>query len=99
MLRKILAVENPAIFRKELRSPYNGPESTEWTEKRIGVAQKIYATVHDSGEQLEWADYLAVSEAPSVDECIRNFLEDQTEDNAVCMVREIIEQAAKHASK
>lgn len=48
---------------------------------------------------LEWADYLAVSEAPSVDECIRNFLEDQTEDNAVCMVREIIEQAAKHASK
>lgn len=45
MLRRILAVEHPASFRKELRSPYNGPETSAWTEKRIAVAKQIYAAI------------------------------------------------------
>ena len=38
----------------------------------------------------EWADCLKVSELPDVDEAIKNFTEDATEDNAVCMVRAIM---------
>ncbi len=45
MLRRILSVEHPATFRKELRSPWNGPESSKWTEKRIAVATKIYKAI------------------------------------------------------
>lgn len=39
-----------------------------------------------------WEECLLISELPKVDEAIRNFLEDQTEDNAVCMVREILQK-------
>jgi len=38
----------------------------------------------------EWAECLKVSELPDVDEAIKNFTEDATEDNAVCMVRAIM---------
>lgn len=41
-----------------------------------------------------WADCLRISEIPAVDETIRTFREDQTEDNCVCMVRAIRAQIA-----
>jgi len=47
-LRLMLAVEYPATFRKELRSPYNGPETAEWTEKQIDVAKHIYASIYEN---------------------------------------------------
>lgn len=46
--------------------------------------------------ELQWHDYLAISEQETVDESIRNLLEDDTEDNAVCMVRDIIEAARNY---
>ena len=42
---------------------------------------------------LEWPDFEKIRDSESVDECIRNLLEDQTGDNATCLVREVITQA------
>lgn len=96
-LRQMLAVEHPASFKKHLRYPLSGPDNKEWEEKRIAVAQKIYAAVtNNPAPELQWQDYLAISESPDVDECIRNLLEDHTEDNAVCMVRVIVEALQKY---
>lgn len=53
---------------------------------------------YDEGKELNWSDYLAISEDPDVDQCMRNFDEDPTEDNAVCMVRSIIEKSYERKS-
>lgn len=98
-LRQMLAVEHPASFREHLRYPKAGPENKAWEEKRIDVAQKIYAAVTGSQPELQWQDYLKISESPDVDECIRNLLEDHTEDNAVCMVRAIVEALRTYEPK
>jgi NTP pyrophosphatase (non-canonical NTP hydrolase) len=42
----------------------------------------------------DWENAQRICDLPSVDETIRNLLEDQTNDNAVCMVREILSHAA-----
>jgi len=38
----------------------------------------------------KWEDCEAIVDDPQVDETIRNFLADQTSDNVICMVREIL---------
>ena len=54
----------------------------------INLAMVKEAAARDSDN--EWDDCLKVSELPDVDEAIKNFTEDATEDNAVCMVRAIM---------
>jgi hypothetical protein len=41
----------------------------------------------------EWDHCLAVSEVPAVHEALVNFSDDRTEDNAVCLVREVLSAA------
>lgn len=40
--------------------------------------------------RVEWAEAQRICDDPAVDEAIRNLLEDRTNDNATCMVRQII---------
>ena len=54
----------------------------------INLAMGKEAAARDSDK--EWQDCRAVSELPDVDEAIKNFTEDATEDNAVEMVRAIM---------
>lgn len=46
--------------------------------------------------EVEWAEALLVSELPHIDEALRNFLADPTEDNAVCLVRDILQFGRNH---
>ncbi|AVO22873.1 hypothetical protein HWB57_gp030 [Erwinia phage vB_EamM-Bue1] len=100
MLKDKEAVEGVSEWLKSQEQTVNvGQVQGDFDEHIESSTGWLLRLLQSAPKQLEWADHLAISEAPSVDECIRNFLEDQTEDNAVCMIREIIEQAAKHASK
>lgn len=40
--------------------------------------------------RVEWAEAQRICDDPAVDEAIRNLLEDRTNDNATCLVRQII---------
>ena len=51
-------------------------------------------TVAPADLRFSWMDFQQIGEVPAVDEAIRNLLNDQTEDNAVCVVRAICEAAA-----
>lgn len=44
----------------------------------------------------EWAECLRISELPDVDESIRNLIADPTEDNAACLVRDIVRANLRH---
>jgi hypothetical protein len=44
-------------------------------------------------ERFDWSDFRTITDLPEVYETIRALLDDQTEDNAACMVRAIIEAA------
>lgn len=50
-------------------------------------------------ERFDWSDFRAISEAKEVDEAIRALLENQDEDNAVCMVRAVIEEAGERLAR
>lgn len=41
--------------------------------------------------RFDWSEYRQISDLPAVDEAIRALLDDQTEDNATCVVRAIVE--------
>lgn len=49
--------------------------------------------IPQQAERFDWSDYREITDVPSVDEAIRTFLDDQTEDNSTCLVREIVEAA------
>lgn len=50
-------------------------------------------TIHDGDQPLMgWEDFKSIANHPLVEEAIKNFLNDSTEDNAVCMVRDIAKE-------
>lgn len=55
-----------------------------------GLAQQALWMV-EAQRGIAWSDYQAINDSPLVDEAMRNFIEDQTGDNAVCIVRAVIE--------
>lgn len=62
---------------------------------REGVEELQALLVKAVNKQLlDWPALVALSERPAVDEAIRGFASDQTEDNAVCMVRAVLEEPA-----
>lgn len=52
-----------------------------------------------SDERFDWGEFRQISELPEVDQAIRALLDDQTEDNSICMVRAIVEAAGERLAK
>jgi hypothetical protein len=45
IIRAMLAVESPAIYRDALYQPYDGPLMRKRTDERVAIARKIYAVI------------------------------------------------------
>ncbi|KRB73477.1 hypothetical protein [Noviherbaspirillum sp. Root189] len=61
--------------------PVSGPESH---------SEKCDVCNGSGKEPVPWVEAQRICDLPAVDEAIRGFIEDQTGDNATCMVREIL---------
>lgn len=46
-------------------------------------------------DPVTWRECLRISDLPGVAEALKNFAADQTEDNATCLVRAVLEAAPK----
>jgi hypothetical protein len=53
----------------------------------------------DQSKADEWNEASRIRDLPAVDDAIRNLLEDQTGDNATCVVREVLRAAGGATGK
>jgi hypothetical protein len=70
-------------------------EMQEEEARRRKVWDMIHGAPADLAAQAvpDWNECLRISEVPAVDEALRNFSDDATENNAVCIVQEVFRAA------
>ena len=97
--------ENAPVGKMTARRAVYFLERFKHDEKMLGPNEQAgldYAIATLEREQaaalgdprFSWMDFQEIGELTAVDEAIRNMLNDQTEDNGVCMIRAICEAAA-----
>jgi hypothetical protein len=73
-------------------------ESYDYNVKHGQAVVRVLYTTPPASQQAaqavpDWSECLRISEVPTVDEALRNFSEDATENNAVCIVQEVLRAA------
>lgn len=62
---------------------------------KLTPAQPSTVVDAPADNRFSWMDFQDIGNTPTVDEAIRNLLEDQTEDNATSLIRAVVEAAGK----
>lgn len=94
----LTAQQIDALYNRLHRSLPEGVKALV-LDGRLNPLQVIALKPSQADERFDWADFRAMADEPAVDTAIRALLENQDEDNAVCMVRAVVEAAGERLER